>query len=160
VTTIVLAVSLVFTSIAAAKRHVAHRGHSHGYQLAVLLNRGLAHTPMRGTGFALVVEAKKQNINPALIAGIAGTESSYGAAACWSNRFNAFGLGSCSGSWVPAFGSWRDAYRYMAGFLRSHWPTARSPYDLHGYAACDSCWADHTAGHMRELGFGIGFSFP
>ncbi len=132
----------------------AQAAHSRGYLTAVKLNRALAGTPMAGTGFALVTESRRYRLNPALIAAIAGTESSYGAAACQSNRFNAFGLSSCGSGWlVPRFQSWREAYRFMAKFLTERWPFAKSPYDLHGYAACDDCWGRKTAAHMLELGF-------
>lgn len=152
--TLLVTVILISTTTALGKQRTHHRGHSRGYRAAVLLNRGLAHTPMAGTGFALVTESLRRRLNPALIAGIAGTESSYGAAACWNNRFNAFGLSSCGSGWsVPQFRSWRESYRFMAGFITSHWPNARTPWDLHGYAACDACWGNSTAGHMRELGF-------
>jgi hypothetical protein len=109
---------------------------------------------MRGTGFALVTEAKQWNIHPALIAAIAGTESSYGAAACRNQPYNAYGLASCGTSWrVPYFASWRDSFRFMARFLATRWPGAHTPWDLRGYAACDSCWAAKVAWHMRRLGF-------
>lgn len=151
-TTSVIATFLLFATLAQARAF--HQTHSRGYLAAVKLNHALAGTPMRGTGFALVVEAKRWNIHPALIAGIAGAESSYGAAACRGNPFNAFGLSSCGSGWyVPVFRSWREAYRFVARFLHEHWPTARSPWDLHGYAACDACWSAHVAREMQSLGF-------
>lgn len=146
---------LVARSDAAAANPTHKRsGHSPGYLLAVKLNQGLAGTPMRGTGFGLVVEARRWGIQPAFIAAIAGTESSFGAQACRGNRFNAYGLASCGSSWrVPAFRSWRESYAFMARFLAERWPRARTPYDYYGYAACSSCWGRKTAGHMVELGF-------
>jgi hypothetical protein len=109
---------------------------------------------MAGTGWALVEEGKRWNVHPALIAAIAGAESSYGAAACSGNPRNAFGLSSCGRGWfVPFFTDWRHAYRFMARFLHQHWPTARTPWDLHGYAACDACWSGHVARLMQQLGF-------
>lgn len=109
---------------------------------------------MAGTGFALVVEGKRANVNPALIAAIAGAESSYGAAACSGNPRNGFGLASCGTGWrVPYFPTWRSAYAFMGRFLTSHWPRARSPYDLVGYAACNACWSRKVAYYMHELGW-------
>jgi hypothetical protein len=107
---------------------------------------------MANTGFALEAAGFRWHISPYLIAGIAATESSLGAAACPSNRFNAFGLASCGQSWaVPSFQSWKDAYQFMGQFISTHWPHARTPWDLVGYAACSSCWAASTAYHMRVL---------
>lgn len=109
---------------------------------------------MAGTGWALVDAARPYHLNPALIAGIAGTESSYGAAACYGAPFNAYGLASCGRSWsVPAFHSWRESFRFMARFLTSRWPNARTPFDFYGYAADPWSWGAHTAAHMNELGF-------
>lgn len=109
---------------------------------------------MAGTGFSLVVEARAKGLNPALIAGIAGTESSYGWHGCYGNRRNAFGLSSCTSGWrVPYFPTWRSAYRFMARFLTERWPHARTPYDFYGYAAATSSWATATSRHMNELGF-------
>lgn len=124
---------------------------------------------MAGSGRALEAAGRRWDVNPALIAGIAGTESTFGEAACSSNRYNAFGLASC-GSWgrtpVPSFESWAEAYdfeaRYLTGrtSITSGWPSASSPYDLTGYAACSACWAATTAGHMERFGLGISFRYP
>jgi hypothetical protein len=118
------------------------------------LNARLAGTPMEGTGYMLERAGWRHGIHPALIAAIAGTESSFGRAACRSNRYNAFGLASCGTSWrVPDFRSWAQAYQFMGRFLKERWPHARTPYDYRGYAACTPCWARKTAGWMRWLGF-------
>lgn len=120
------------------------------------LDSGLARTPMRGTGIHLVAAARKYRISPFFIAAIAGTESSFGAASCQGNPYNAFGLASCGSSWrVPYFPSWRSAYLFMGDFLTSRWPSARTTLDYHGYAACSSCWGAKTAMHMRQR-FGVG----
>lgn len=122
------------------------------------LNRGLAGTPMANTGWQLEKAAHKKRISPYLIAAIAGTESSFGAAACRSNRFNAFGLASCGSMWrVPNFQSWADAYAFMAKFLTDRWPNAKSAYDYSGYAACSSCWGAKTAWWMKSR-FGVSSS--
>lgn len=122
------------------------------------LNRGLNGTPMEGTGKDLEQAGRRYHVHPAFIAAIAGTESSFGAAPCSSNRFNAYGLANCQGIWsVPAFRSWADSYLFMARFLSSRWPHARTTYDFHGYAACDDCWGRKTAEHMRAR-FGVGSS--
>jgi hypothetical protein len=122
------------------------------------LQRGLSGTEMDGTAGDLLAAALKYRISPFFIAAIAGTESSFGAAACSNNRFNAFGLSSCGSGWhVPNFQSWREAYMFMGQFLTSRWSGASSTFDFHGYAACSSCWGAKTAMHMRQR-FGVGSS--
>lgn len=118
------------------------------------LNLGLHNSPMAGTGQALEAAGRRWHISPFFIAAIAATESSLGAAAC--GNFNAYGLANCSGRWsVPLFRSWADSYQFMGHFLITHWPNARTTYDYHGYAACDSCWGRKTAEWMKSL-FGVG----
>lgn len=159
--------------------------HSHGYRAAELnrwqlrlraclkqlhahddvirrLQRGLAGTPMSGSEGPLEAAGRRWRISPYFIAAIAGTESSFGAASCRGNPYNAFGLSSCGSGWrVPYFRSWGEAYQFMGAFLTgntsvtSGWPNARTTYDYHGYAACSACWGRKTAEHMRAR-FGVG----
>lgn len=125
-------------------------------QIWLRLARGLAGSPMAGTEKELEAAGRRHHVSPFFIAAIAATESSLGAASC--GNFNAWGLGNCTGIWnVPAFGSWAEAYDYMAGFLKGRWPHARTPWDYSGYAACSSCWGSTTASHMRRL-FGVAAS--
>lgn len=134
-----------------AKR--CHRALHANDEMVNLLNRGLAGTPMAGTGRELEAAGRRHHVHPAFIAAIAGTESSFGAAMCGS--YNAYGLANCTGIWgVPTFRSWADSYEFMGHFLSSRWPNARTPYDYHGYAACDSCWGAKTEMHMRQR-FGV-----
>ena len=126
------------------------------------LQKGLAGTPMSGSEAALLAAGRRYGISPYFIAGIAGTESSFGAAACRNNRYNAFGLSSCGSGWhVPNFQSWGEAYLFMGKFLTDRWPSASSTYSYGGYAACSSCWGAKTAQHMSNR-FGVGSSvrFP
>lgn len=126
--------------------------HSHDSMIRSL-ERGLAGTPMAGTGRELEAAGRHWGINPAVIAAIAGTESSFGAARC--GHYNAYGLANCTGIWnVPYFRSWGDSYEFMGKFLSSRWPHARTPYDYNGYAACDDCWARKTVEHMGRFGLG------
>lgn len=128
--------------------------HSHDAMIR-LLDRGLNGSPMAGTGTELEAAGRRHHVHPAFIAAIAGTESSFGAAACASNRYNAFGLSSCGAGWrVPNFRSWGEAYDFMAGFLKSRWSSASTTYDYSGYAACSSCWGRKTADWMRSR-FGL-----
>ncbi len=122
------------------------------------LNAGLAGTPMQGTGRSLEAAGWKWRVHPAFMAGVAGIESAWGRRVC--ERFNAWGLGSCGRAWhPPSFRSWAHAYDYYARFLMSRWPSARSPYDYHGYCvdrygnACPT-WARDVAWNMDRLGFG------
>lgn len=121
---------------------------AHG-EIISRLNRGLAGTPMAGLGAAYEASGRRHGVSPYLLAAVAGTESSFGAAACGS--FNAWGLGNCEGSsWVPVFGSWPDAIDWYAAYLRRVWPSARTTYDFThpNYAACPACWGRKTAWWM------------
>lgn len=111
---------------------------------------------MAGSEKELEAAARRYHVSPYFIAAIAATESSLGAAGCGS--YNYWGLANCTGIWgVPAFRSLAEAYEFMARFLTSRWPHARTPWDYHGYAACSSCWGSKTASHMSRL-FGVGSS--
>jgi len=123
-----------------------------------LLHRGLAGTPMSGSEADLEAAARQYGVSPFFIAAIAGTESSFGAASCRGNPYNAFGLASCGSSWrVPYFPTWRSAYLFMGRFLTDRWPSATTTHHFYGYAACSSCWGEKTAYHMQAR-FGVGSS--
>lgn len=127
-------------------------------QTAINLNQGLQGSPMQGTGFALERAGWRHRVSPYFIAAIAATESSLGRAACYSDRFNAFGLASCTHSWpVPRFRSWAHVYDFMGAFLTRRWPHADTAHEYFGYAACSACWGRRTAWFMRSL-FGVGAS--
>lgn len=145
---------------AKVNRKAANRLRARWHKVAQTLNRGLAGTPMAGTGAELEQAGREHGIHPAFIAAIAATESSFGAAACASNRFNAYGLANCQGIWhVPDFQSWSESYRFMGRFLAGRWPRADTPWEFYGYAACDSCWGNKVASWMRRLGFGHGVRY-
>lgn len=153
---------LLLVPVAAAKP----RQHINPKREAVVrsLDRGLAGTPMAGTGRSLEASGWKWGRSPFFIAAIAESESSLGAAACSNDRFNAFGLSSCHSGWaVPQFRSWAHVYDFMGRYLTGHtsithgWPHARTTYDFSGYAACSSCWGASTERHMRKR-FGVGNS--
>lgn len=131
-------------------------GHSRGYLTAVKLNRALVGTPMRGSGFALVLAGRKWDVHPAFIAAVAGLESSYGAAACRGNRMNVWGLSSCGRGWyVPQFRSWRHATEFFARWFRSRWTPAVDMWAV-GRSYCPPCgssWGERVAYRMRLLGF-------
>lgn len=119
------------------------------------LNEGLHGTPMSGLGKILRDAGRRFNVSPYFIAAAAGTESSFGAAACGTYNHNAWGLGNCGLAWsVPVFPTWREAIMYYADFLKDHWPGATSPYHYHGYARCDECWGRQTAYYMESV-FGV-----
>lgn len=119
------------------------------------LNAGLANTPMAGLGAILEAEGRRYGVSPFFMAAAAGTESSFGAASCSGNRKNVWGLAACDGRWhVPYFDTWQEAIGFYARFLSSRWPSARTPYDYHRYAACDVCWGRKTTTHMGRFGVG------
>jgi hypothetical protein len=92
---------------------------------------------------------------------ISFTESSGGDAACSGNPRNAFGLSSCGSGWyVPYFKTWRESFTFLARFLRSRWPHARTVFDFPGYSACNACWGPRTALWAQRLGFGPELAYP
>jgi hypothetical protein len=120
------------------------------------LRRGLSGTPMAGSERALEAAGRRWHVHPAFIAAIAGTESSFGSAACSGAPKNAFGLASCGSGWhVPYFPTWDSAYDFMGRFLSGRWPDARTTYDYRGYAANSQAWGAKCAYWMRER-FGYG----
>lgn len=133
--------------------------HNPRYQVATQLNQQLGGTPMANTGFALEAAGWRYGIHPAFMAAVAGIESAWGRLACSTNRRNIWGLGSCGASWSPPyFPSARAAAFYYARFLRDRWPSARTPYDFHGYCVTPSgadcpTWASKVAWNMERLGF-------
>ena len=119
------------------------------------LDRGLADTPMAGLGHILEQAGREHGVSPFFMAAVAGTESSFGAAACANNRRNVWGLAACDGRWyVPYFHSWEAAIQFYARFLSSRWPSHSTPYSFTGYAACDHCWGRKTSLHMGRFGVG------
>lgn len=124
-------------------------------QVIRTLNRGLAGSPMSGTGESLERWGRYYRVSPYFMAAVAATESSLGAAACSNNHYNVWGLSSCGSGWyVPSFRSWDEAIHFYARFLTSHWPRHSTPYSFQGYAACSSCWGAKTSEWMRRL-FGV-----
>lgn len=116
------------------------------------LERGLAGTPMAGTGKLLEEQGRRYRISPYFMAAVAATESSLGRASCRNNPRNVWGLASCVNSWaVPYFDSWREAISFYARFLASRWPRHSTPYSFRGYAACSDCWARKVSYWMRAL---------
>jgi len=124
-------------------------------QVVARLNRGLAGTPMAGTGAILERWGRRYGISPFFMAATAATESSLGAAACSNNRYNVWGLASCTGSWyVPAFASWDEAIAFYARYLTRTWSSHSTPYSFRGYAECDACWGRSVSELMSSL-FGV-----
>jgi len=133
-----------------------------------ILTRGLRGTPLEGSARELYEESRRANFNPYVIVGASGVESSYGAAACYGNRFNIWGLGACGRAWhEPYFATRRQAYRYFIRFIRSHWPTATTIYQFYGYCVpysrCGApLWGARALAKARQL-FGPvspGLAFP
>lgn len=146
-----LALTLTLLALLIANCATAKGGIRH--DTARKLNRNLAGTPLAGTGWLLENEGHRHGVHPAFIAAVAGLESAWGRLPCTHNPKNVWGLGSCDRAWqVPHFTTWRQAIRYFARFIRQRWPSARTPYDLHGYCQCGS-WGSRVAWNMDRLGF-------
>ena len=168
-TLLAIAILMIVLATAAQAAHNSRPKHISPAREHVVqtLNRGLYDTPMAWTGRELEAAGWKWHVHPAFLAAITGAESSFGAAACRTNRFNAAGLGSCGSAWTPPyFRSWAHFYDYFARMIRRQWPSARSPWDMHGYcvdAHGNDCptWPGKVAGFMRRLfGVGPGVRYP
>jgi hypothetical protein len=119
------------------------------------LDRGLAGSPMNGTGVNLERWGRQYHVSPYFMAAAAATESSLGVNGCGEGGRNAWGLGNCGSAWsVPSFSSWDEAIAYYARYIAHGWPYHSTPYSFHGYAKCDSCWGNSVSGHMHDL-FGV-----
>ena len=125
-------------------------------QVAGKLNRGLAHTPLRGLGLVLERVGWKYGVHPAFIAAAAGTESSYGAVPCCGSHYNIWGWYG-----MPSVASWQQAFTAYARFIRQHWPSAHTPWDFYGYCGCGTiAWGNATSRFMARLGFAPKVRYP
>jgi hypothetical protein len=151
--TVALITLFVCTTAKAARPKKPAPQHSHRFLVAQALNKGLRSTPLARLGFVFEAEGHRRNLSPFFLVGASGTESSLGAASCRGNPKNLWGLGSCDRYWkVPYFETWKEAIGYYADFIRGHWPTARTVYDLHGYCECGSAyWGGKTSAWMAQL---------
>jgi len=96
--------------------------------------------------------AHETHVSPFFMVGASGTESSVFRASCSGNRWNGWGMGSCSASWVPYLPTLKYAFHFYGTYIRSTWPGARTPYDLHGYCGCgDVAWGNKTVAWVRQL---------
>lgn len=141
---------LTFAGTATSQPEKTKPKHNHRYQVAQTLKRGLAGTPLENQYWLLEAQGHKFGVNPYLVAAIAGTESSFGAARC--NGYNAWGVGSCA-SWA-SFATWRDAILYENKLLALDYlgPGATLVTVGTKYAACGTCWANATRYHMHRFG--------
>jgi hypothetical protein len=132
-------------------------GHSHRLHVLQKLKRGLKGTPLEAHAFRIESEGWRWNINPFLVASIAGTESSFGAAACGGN---AWGLASCALS----FSTFGEGIDYATRLLRtSYLNLGYRTLERVGerYAACGSCWASTTSWFMRaRFGSPLTLTYP
>ena len=135
----------------------AKHTHSHRFLVVQKLKRGLRGTPLARHAFLLESEGWRWNVNPFLVASIAGTESSFGAAACGGN---AWGIGNCGFS----FSSFGDGIHYATRLLRTNYLNlGYGTLDRMGarYAACGSCWAARTGWFMRDrFGSPLTLTYP
>ena len=125
--------------------------------MAQQLRAGLRGTPLAPHAFRFEAEGWRWNVNPFLIASIAGTESSFGEAACGAN---AWGIASCARS----FASFGDGIKYATRLLRTFYiDLGFGTLDRVGarYASCGSCWAQTTAWFMRDrFGSSLTLTYP
>jgi hypothetical protein len=149
--------ALLVTLTALIWTSFAHAAHSHRYLIAKRVQDGISGTPLQGLGFMIEAEAFRSGLNPFFLVGAAGTESGDGnnpvAHPCGPHRHNVWGLGACNRYWnPPAFPTWKAAFHYYVGFIKSHWPRARTVYDLTGYCECGtSAWGNSTSAWMGKL---------
>ena len=145
----------VWAKRALAARKATEHWRKHRFDHVIRrLDRGLAGSPMAGTGRILEREGRRHGVSPYFMAAVAATESSLGHAACGPGGYNAWGLGNCGTAWsVPAFRSWDQAIAYYARFL-TRWEGHSTPYSFRGYAACDECWGRKVSEWMQRL-FGV-----
>jgi hypothetical protein len=155
-------VMTVLISVSAAAAQAGEPGAR--AKTAIKLNRGLADTPMRGTGWVLERVAWRWNISPYFIIGVSGKESSLGRYACRSNPRNIWGLKSCrTGSYIdldgdgrheslPVLRTWGHAYTWFARYIRVRQRHARTAFDIRNYCECDEHqWASVVAATIRRL---------
>lgn len=134
----------------------AKRPHSERYQTVMHLKQGLIRgghggSPLVGVMFQLEAAAWRHRISPYAIAAISGFESTFGRNGCPSNPRNIWGLGACGAAWhEPYFETWKEAFNYMARFLKRTWPGARTVHDLHGYCTCGG-WSAKVAYYMAHF---------
>jgi hypothetical protein len=136
---------LAIPAAASARGAGTELRHSPRFLVVKKLQSGLRGTPLAAHAFRLEAEGWRWNINPFLVASIAGTESSLGAAACGGN---AWGLGNCGFS----FATFPDGIRYATKLLRtSYLDKGYRTLSRVGarYAACGPCWAERTGWYMR-----------
>ena len=133
------------------------QAHSFRFQVVQKLRHGLRGTPLAAHAFRIESEGWRWNVNPFLVASIAGTESSFGAAACGGN---AWGLGNCGFT----FSDFGDGIRYATRLLRRNYlDLGYGTLQLMGarYAACGSCWAQRTGWFMRSrFGSPLTLTYP
>ena len=133
------------------------QGHSHRYNVAQQLRQGLRGTPLALHAFRFEAAGWRWNINPFLVASIAGTESGFGAAACGAN---AWGIGNCG----IRFDTFGEGISYTTKLLRSFYlDLGYSTLSTVGsrYAACGECWASKTGWFMRaRFGSPLTLTYP
>lgn len=153
--TVVAFTVLVLAALAVLPASTA-AAHSIRYTNAKRLNAGLAGTPLARLGFQFEAAGWRWNINPFLVAAIAGTESSFGKAACGGN---AWGIGSCGTSFV----TFREGLWYTTRLLRLHYLDDGLVTLVQvgtRYAACGPCWAAHTLRFMQWFDAGPPLDYP
>lgn len=124
----------------------------------LLASRG---SPLAGYGREFALAGYHHGINPYLLVGLAGKESSFATdGSYWRTNHNAWGmLGSCPGverlngaCWWP---DWPTAIDGAAYFVAHYWPGAWTAYDCRGYCVGNpSSWTSTVEAIRNQLGGG------
>lgn len=110
-------------------------------------------SPMASTAEELVRISESYQIDPFLLVGIAGVESSFGKR-CYG--FNPFGyLQNGAGSGLRRYKSWVDGYIAICKFIRSNWGKSGkviySSSQLRGYCFPDHPWMEKVEAIKKRL---------
>lgn len=122
----------------------------------LLASRG---SPLAGYGREFARAGYDWGVNPYLLVGLAGKESSFATdGSYWRTNHNAWGmLGSCPGverrngaCWWP---DWPTAIDGAAYFVAHYWPGAWTAYDCRGYCVGNpSSWTSTVEAIRSQLG--------
>lgn len=150
ITILLCSITVAYAIHARAATASAQTHHSHRYDIAHRLATGLKGTPLERYAFLFESEGRRWNVNPFLVASIAGAESTFGENACGGN---AWGIASCR----VTYASFADGIQAATQLLRTGYLSrGLTTLDAVGgvYCQCGPSWAEHVSWFMRHL-FGV-----